>query len=46
MKRLLFLILLIYNPAHSEDGLKFYIDAALKDNLKLNAERKNQKSIK
>ena len=46
MKRLLFLILLIYNPAHSEDGLKFYIDAALKNNLKLNAERKNQKSIK
>ena len=46
MKRLLFLILLVYNPAHAEDSLKFYIDAALKDNLKLNAERKNQKSIK
>ena len=34
------------NAAHAESHLKFYLDAAFKNNLKLNAERKNHKSIK
>ena len=46
MKKLLILFLLVFNPLNAENSLKFYIDSALKNNLKLNAERKNQKSIK
>jgi len=42
----LILILFFFNPAIAENHLQFFIDAALKNNLKLNAERKNQKSIK
>ena len=34
------------NVAAAENHLQYFIDAALKNNLKLNAERKNQKSIK
>ena len=40
------LILLFFNSASAENHLQFFIDSALKNNLKLNAERKNQKSIK
>ena len=39
---ILFYLIILY----AENHLKFFIDAALKNNLKLNAERKNQKSIK
>ena len=47
--KFLFNILLIFflsSNVYGENHLKFFIDAALKNNLKLNAERKNQKSIK
>ena len=40
------LILLFFNSVSAENHLQFFIEAALKNNLKLNAERKNQKSIK
>ena len=40
------LTLFFFNVAIAESHLKFFIDSALKNNLKLNAERKNQKSIK
>jgi len=40
------LIFFFFNSAIAENHLKFFIDAALKNNLKLNAERKNQQSIK
>ena len=40
------LILLFFSSVSAENHLQFFIDAALKNNLKLNAERKNQKSIK
>jgi len=48
MKFLLNIILIFFfsNAVIAENHLKFFIDAALKNNLKLNAERKNQKSIK
>ena len=48
MKFLLNIILIFFffNAAIAENHLQFFIDAALKNNLKLNAERKNQKSIK
>ena len=48
MKFLLNIILIFFffNTVIAENHLKFFIDAALKNNLKLNAERKNQKSIK
>ena len=45
MKKILILLLFIFSSANAEDNLKFYIETALKNNLKLNAERKNQKSI-
>ncbi len=37
---------LFFSNVSAENNLQFFIDAALKNNLKLNAERKNQKSIK
>jgi len=40
------LTLFFFNVAFAENNLQFFIDAALKNNLKLNAERKNHKSIK
>ncbi len=48
MKLLLNIILILsfFNMALAENDLQFFIDSALKNNLKLNAERKNQKSIK
>ena len=39
------IIILLCNTVHAESHLKFYLDAAFKNNLRLNAERKNQKSI-
>jgi len=39
------LILSFFCSAFAENHIQFYIDAALKNNFKLNAERKNQKSI-
>ncbi len=39
-------ILIFFSSVSAETHLQFFIDAALKNNLKLNAERKNQKSIK
>ena len=35
-----------FNSVYAENHLQFFVDAALKNNLKLNAERKNNKSIK
>ena len=46
MKKLLIAFLLFFTSVSADSSLKFFIDAALKNNLKLNAERKNQKSIK
>ena len=40
------IVYLFFTPVFAENNLKFFIDAALKNNLELNAERKNQKSIK
>ncbi len=40
------LIFLFFNIAYAENNLQFFIESAFKNNLKLNAERKNQKSIK
>jgi len=40
------LIFFFFNTAIAENNLQFFINSALKNNLKLNAERKNQKSIK
>ncbi len=37
---------LFFSNVSAENNLQFFIEAALKNNLKLNAERKNQKSIK
>ena len=42
----IFIILLLCETVYAEKNLKFFIDAAYENNLKLNAERKNQKSIK
>ena len=42
----IFLILFFFNSVSAENHLQFFIDAALKNNLKLNAERKNHQSIK
>ena len=41
-----FLIFFFFNFVFAENHLKFFLDSAFKNNLKLNAERKNQKSIK
>jgi len=48
MKFLLNIILILsfFNAVIAENHLQYFIDSALKNNLKLNAERKNQKSIK
>ena len=40
------LILFFFSVATAENHLQHFVDIALKNNLKLNAERKNQKSIK
>ena len=40
------LILFFFSNTSAENHLKFFIEAAFKNNLILNAERKNQKSIK
>jgi len=45
MKKFLILLLFFYNTVNAENHPQFFIDAALKNNLKLNAERKNKKSI-
>ena len=42
----IFLILFFFNSVSAENHLQFFIDTALKNNLKLNAERKNHQSIK
>jgi len=48
MKFLINIILIFsfFSNTFAADNLKFYIDAAFKNNLVLNAERKNKKSIK
>ena len=48
MKLLLKIILIFsfFNIANAENDLKYFIESALKNNLKLNAERKNHKAIK
>ena len=48
MKFLLKIVLLffIFNTAYAENDLKFYIESAFKNNLKLNAERKDKQSTK
>tara|TARA_A100001015_G_scaffold27906_1_gene30996 strand:- start:1416 stop:2711 length:1296 start_codon:yes stop_codon:yes gene_type:complete len=40
------IILFFFSSVFAENHLQFFIEEALKNNLKLNAERKNQKSIK
>ena len=40
------LILFFFNKVVAENYLQFFLDAAFKNNLELNAERKNQQSIK
>ena len=40
------IVFLFFTSTLAENNLKFFIDAAFKNNLELNAERKNQKSIK
>ena len=39
-------IFLFFNIAYAGNDLKFFIESAFKNNLELNAERQNQKSIK
>ncbi len=46
MKKLLILFLFYVSSAQAEGQLQLFIESALKNNLKLNAEKKNQKSIK
>jgi len=46
MKKFLIVFLFFFNSVKAENHLQFFIDSALKNNLKLNAERKNKKSIK
>ena len=46
MKKIIILLLLVFSPLNAENTLQFYIDSALKNNLRLNAERENHKSIK
>tara|TARA_B100001063_G_scaffold244001_1_gene275796 strand:+ start:256 stop:1545 length:1290 start_codon:yes stop_codon:yes gene_type:complete len=43
---LVFTLFSIFSNLHAEDNLKFYIEKALKNNLQLNAERKNFESAK
>ena len=45
-KIILILSLLIFNNLQAKDNLKFYVEKALKNNLKLNAERKNLETAK
>ena len=45
MKKILIILLVFSHSVKAENHLQFFIDAALKNNLKLNAERKNKKSI-
>ena len=48
MKKVILILILfsIFSNLHAEDNLKFYIEKALKNNLQLNAERKNFESAK
>ena len=46
MIRFLIVFFFFLNSVYAENHLQFFVDAALKNNLKLNAERKNNKSIK
>jgi len=48
MKKVILVLILfsIFSNLHAEDNLKFYIEKALKNNLQLNAERKNFESAK
>ena len=39
-------LFLVYNFANADNNLKFYIDAAFKNNFKLNAERKTINLLK
>ena len=45
MIRFLIVFFFFFNSVYAENHLQFFVDAALKNNLKLNAERKNNKSI-
>ena len=40
------LIVFFFSNVYAQNHLQFFIDSALKNNLRLNAERENQKSIK
>ena len=40
------ILILFATSTHAENDLNFFINSALKNNLELNAERKNKKSIK
>ena len=46
MIKFLTVFIFFFNCVNAENHLQFFVDEALKNNLKLNAERKNQKSIK
>jgi outer membrane protein len=43
---IILLAMFFFRTAFGENNLKFFIDASFKNNIELNAERKNQKSIK
>ena len=43
---IIFFIILNYNYLLADNGVLFYVDSALKNNPKINAERENLKSIK
>ncbi len=46
MKKLVIILILFSNFVCAENHLQFFVEAALENNLQLNAERKNQKSVK
>ena len=48
MKKYILIIFLLFSPKYlfAQDNLKFYIERALTNNLKLNAERKNFETAK
>ena len=46
MKKALIIFIFFTQYVYAENHLQFFIEAAIENNLKLNAERKNQKSIK
>ena len=44
--QLVLILIFIYSPLNAEDNLKYFINKAIENNLKLNAERKNLEATK